>query len=378
MQLWSGIPLEVFMISDKHLFNGSLFVLIFTGVTVAWGEAIGLTLFISHLGVRALPPGIIIEALLSMIFIFSFEQLKGVVHDAILVVVLCVTGIGLLLFGKELVQIGSDLGFGLYYATQRIMRDVLLLYVWNYVTSYYESHTRYLLSRLMWMTRIGVVIGGLVLVVLSLFFSVRDLVWIWGGALLVCGLSIGVFADEFQSIHHIEDRSVRSSSAVSIRFASALRSFFGSPMMRLASISAFCMMLILSVIYFRAAEVFWDNFSTELSFLRWLAVIGSLFNLLVLPVQYILLPAIARSRYRKTITDIYPIFTGLAFVSVMSVPVLLTASIADFARSSLQISLYDVTQNQMKNTLPGSIRFWAHTFLDGIVEPVGRVVGGVV
>jgi hypothetical protein len=234
------------MDNNRRLYFGSLSLVAIIGTAVVWGESIGLALFVSELGVKALPLAIIGEALLSLIFIFSFEQVKGLIHDAVMLVILCALGIVMLIVGHEFIRRDSDFGFGIYYAGQRIMRDLLLFYLSSYLSSYYESHTRYLLMRLLVASRLVVALAGITLAILTLFFSALQLVWWWGGALLLSAVAVALFADEFHGTPRIHDTAL-SSGRRPARISTIARGFFGSHLMRVLGLGAFCMMFIFSV-----------------------------------------------------------------------------------------------------------------------------------
>ena len=365
------------MDNNRRLYFGSLILVGIIGTAVAWGESIGLALFVSELGVKALPLAIIGEALLSLIFIFSFEQFKGLIHDAAMIVVVCMLGVVVLIVGHEFIRNDSDLGFGIYYAAQRIMRDLLLFYVGSYLSSYYESHTRYLLLRLLVASRLIVAAAGFSLAFLTLFLSALQLVWWWGGALVLSALAVALFADEF----HGTPRSTDTAAARSKRpakISSIVRGFFGSRLMRYLSLGAFSMMFIFSITYFQAVDVFFARFSEETSLLRWLAVMSGFTGLAMVIVQYQLLPRVLHQTNVDEITTIYPVTAGIASISVLAVPQLAVAAGANIASDSLQESLYEPLHNQIKNTLPASIRQWSHSLLDGVLEPLGRLMAGIV
>jgi len=357
--------------ANRRIFWGSFILLLITGTAVVWGEVIGLALFISRLGVASLPLAIIAEAVLSIVLIFSFEQIKGYVHDVFLVVGVCVAGIMLVLLGWWLTRHDSDAGFVSYYITQRILRDLLLYYAWLYLTSYYESHWRYLLTRLSTYAQFGMFGSGLVLAVLSLFFSTGELVWFWMGSLVVSAFALGIFADEFQGVPRITE------STATARLGNAVRSFYNTPMTRLLSVSALCVMFLLTIIYFQTLDIFAQRFSSDLALIRWLSLLISFSSLLVLPIQHILMPFVLQFSVFEEINDVYPLTLGIAFGAVLLLPTLASAILGEFVRSSLRVSLFDTLQNQRKNILPSSLRVWAHAFLDGVVKPFGRLLGGV-
>ena len=362
---------------NQRLYYGSLALLVIIGTAVIWGEAIGLTFFIQHLGVEALPYAIIGEALLSMVLIFGFEQIKDRMHDALIVAAICAAGMILLVIGWRLTERGGNLGFGLYYATQRIMRDLLFFYTWFYVSSFFESHTRHLLTRAVLISRIVVIFSGLALTVLTLFFEIEEFIWLWFAVLGVSIIAVGAFADEFHAVTRITSGVVSLSGGASAKFTSALRNVWHSRMLRFMSLGAFSLMFALSLIYFRTVEVYWETFSEDLSLLGWLGIMSSVASLLTLPIQYAILPRAARSTNIERITKIYPTTVSISFLGVLALPNIAVAALADLGSNSMQVSLYDPIQNQMKGTLSSNIRAWGHTFLDAIVEPAGRLVAGI-
>lgn len=360
------------MDASRRLFYGSWVLLFTTGTAVVWGEAIGLALFIDRLGIRALPLGFLMEAVLSTIFIINIERIRDMLPEGVIVAFICLGGVGILAIGWLVVENGSELGFGLYYAAQRIMRDLLLYYTWNYVASFYSTGSRYLLPRMAMLSRIGVVFSGIGLFLLTLAYNVEQLVWLWGGTLLAGIFAVGIFADEFSALPRYKITSASIASVTTAKIGTAVRSLWNSELMRYLSVGAFLMMFVLSLVFYQILDTFRTEFPDAESLLRWLSVVSVITSLVIIPVQYRLLPRILQRSNAAKYAEVYPTIVGTAFAGVMILPMLGIALLAEIARTSLQASLYDTLHNQMKSTLPASVTSWAHTFLEGVIEPAGR------
>lgn len=359
--------------SNRPLFYGSILLLLLTTTAIYWGDTIALALFINHLGIDALPTIIMIEAIFSIVVIFSFEQIKSYLHDALIVALICAISMGLIAVGWELVQIGSESGYGLYYIAQSTIRNLMFFYAWHYVASFYESHNRYLLPRINLYSRVGVIFTSLLLVLSTYFLETNELVLLWIIALLFVIGGIGIFADEFHGLPRVQVITRGTSGTPTSKFLSAVRSFFGSAMMRWLSLGSFAMMFVLTIIFFAASETFWNNFRDDSSFVRWLALLSAIGSIVILPIQYGLLPRALKRFKIDWIISIYPLTVGGTFALLWASPGLGSATIAELTRTSLRQSLYEPIQNQMKNTLPYSIVAWGHSFLDGVIDPIGRM-----
>lgn len=365
------------MYTNRRLFLGSLPLLFLIGTTIIWGEAIGLALFLAHFGIEALPYAIATEALLSILFIAGLEQIKGYLNDAVIAVVICLIGLTLVFVGRAFALRDARFGYGLYYAAQRILHDVLLFYAWQYIASYYDNYTRSLLQRLQLSSRIGFALSGLGLSFFTLFLDIHQLIWLWLAGLVLSLAAIGIFADEFQGVPRIKISHRRTSSAGRDRLESAARSFVGSPLLRLLSLSAFGAAFALTLIFFKTTDVFWQTFPHEIALIRWLGVLNSLSSLLVIAIQYVALPRAVQNNHVQRVIEAFPAALGGALLIVLAVPVLVTALAAALTRSALLTSLYEPITHQIHNTLPNSIRLWGRTFLAGIISPLGRLLGGL-
>ncbi len=352
---------------SRRLFFGSWILLFVIGTAVIWGEVVGLALFIDRLGIRALPLGFLMEAVLSMVFIMNVERIRDRLPEGGVVALICLGGIGILLAGWLAVENGSQVGYGLYYAAQRLMRDLLLYYTWNYVASFYSTGSRHLLPRLASFTRVGSVLSGIVLFGLTLVYNIEQFVWLWGGALLLGILLVGIFADEFSGLPRYKTTTTSITGA-----GAAVRSLWNAELMRYLSIGAFLMMFVLSLSFYQIMDTFQAEFSEADSLLRWLSLLSIFSGLVIIPVQYRLLPRILQRANAARYADVYPTAVLVTFIGVMSLPALGTALLAELVRTSLQASLYDTLHNQMKNMLPTSVTTWAHIFLEGFIEPAGR------
>src|SRR5215207_10793980 len=106
---------------SHRLFYGSLSLLILVSTVAIWGEVIGLALLVEHLELDALPIAFILEALCSLLWISLVDRLKGKLHDALLIAVIAIIGVGALLLGIEFTESGyQELGYGLYFLVRRL------------------------------------------------------------------------------------------------------------------------------------------------------------------------------------------------------------------------------------------------------------------
>jgi CRP-like cAMP-binding protein len=363
----------------RRLFWGGVLLLSLIGTTVVWGEILGVTLLVEHLGIRALALAILLESLLSIALIFSTEQLKGYIQQGIAVAAIGLIGTIILLVGYAFVRQDATIGYILVYAVQRMMRDLLVFHAGNFLASYLEHQSHYLISRVHRYSRVGVALGGLLLVLLTTWFDTNSsLLWVWIMALLGSVLATGVFADEFQGASRAQAQAYNRTSDAAIRLESALRSFWGSPLMRWLSLSGGTMMLAFGLMVYQSTATFWESWDQNaLALIRWLSLLSALASLLILLLQDILLPVVLKRRHMTSYIDIYPMSLLASLASLLALPTLFTATLAEGVRLALRTSLYDPQQNQLKNTLPSSVRSWQHTFLEGVVEPLGKLVSGI-
>jgi|GEM_PF-1244786 len=361
----------------RQLFIGSIILLVTTGTAVVWGEAIGLALFIDHWGVEALPLAIIVEAITSIILITYIDQVRQNIPDGILVVLICALGIGLILIGIILVELDYNFGYAVYYIAQRVIRDLLVYHTTRYIFRFFEQQNRYLIPRMLLWSRIWIVFSGLSLTLLTLVFSIQEMVWLWIGSLIVSVVVVAFFADEFRPSTTAYIDHERHVGTFKNSLSGVMRYLWQTPLVRYISITSFCMMFLMTILYFEIVEQYWFAFSDEILLLRWLGLISSAANLLALPVQYNLLPKLLGKTTVTPANYVFPTAVGFSVVGLFSAPNLFTALGSDFVRATLQRSLYDPIHNQVQHVLPQNLRYWIHAVTEGMVEPLGRLVAGM-
>lgn len=355
----------------RSLFYGSQALLIVTGTAALWSEAVGLALFIEHLGIHALPLVLISEALISMILLISIPRLYATLHEAALAALITLLALGMLLVGRFFIHNDQpEIGYSFYYLIRCFVRDGLIVIIWGYVSSFYEASARYLLPRVLLLSRTGVGIG---VWILALLLSQEDMIWLWGGSLVASLIMIGIFVDEF----HIFPRASQQTTTSTPRFSTIFWGIMRSDLMIMLVLTAFAAMLISTLIFYYAADIFQETFSTENSLVRWLAFLYGASLILTAPIQGRLIPYFLRRRTLPTIANTYPAFLGIAFISVISLPLWMSGALAEGIRLTLHLSLFDPLRQYMKKALPISVGIWERDLLHGIIEPAARLIGAL-
>ncbi|MFP4322225.1 MAG: hypothetical protein ACLFTK_07215, partial [Anaerolineales bacterium] len=325
-------------VDTRHLFISSLVVLATANTTMLWGRLVVLALFLGAFGIEALALGLLAEALLSLVFIASVEQLKGVFHEFTILGGLCLVGLLMIALSAELLAQGFVISYVILYATQRILRDLLFIHAWRYISSHYSSHLQYLLMPLNVYSRMMFIPAGVVLALLSLVVEAQSLILFWWGALLATLLSLTFFADEFPHLRRVQSPEVARRHMIWERATSALATFAETPMTRLLGLSALSLTMALSVLFYKLVDQLWASAVSEEALIGGLALLTSVVTLLALPIRYVFLPRALNLFGMRRVNLLYTLWLSISVGLIAFVPGLVSAAVAEFTRTSLRFS----------------------------------------
>jgi CRP-like cAMP-binding protein/ATP/ADP translocase/HEAT repeat protein len=360
--------------------------LFFLGLT--WGETIMEAALLVALGVNFLP---LVFALHGVFFILATAIytlfVDRVPHGALLIAIIVASGLtvaaggGLLLFQAVAVA-AVVLG-----VTARVVRSAFSLHWWTYVGSFYDTRTaKRVIPVLSSSSRTAIIAAGLTMPLLNATLSPAGIVALWVGSLALVG-GIAALLGRSRSAalgpaavpaQRPSSRRQRQSYAANVQ--EGYRYVAQSSYLRWMALAAVMLVVVFSLLNYQGSKIMKAELVSREAIANFVGHVNWITNLIFLPFQLFIFNRIVNRMGLDNASLIYPAATAaIAGVTVASLGSLATAALTLFQRTTLRFAVYEPTNNLLYNAVPLHIKGRARAFIDGLMVPVGLLLGsGVV
>jgi CRP-like cAMP-binding protein/HEAT repeat protein len=233
--------------------------------------------------------------------------------------------------------------------------------------------------------RTGAIFAGLTM---SLLTGLLTSMWITVLWLLVCvAVMILIWASPYllqerkmQSVRQAiapETGPVKEYASYLENVREGFRYTAQSKFLQWMAIGMLILMVLLGLLEYRSNEVLLQFFGTPASLANFLALLLAIGNIFVLP---ILLMGISRLIARIGVGNaklIFPAGNLLISGALIFVPGLLSASLSYLDRTAFRLGFQAPIDNLLYNAVPLRVKGRARAFVDGLVAPVGLLIGGL-
>jgi len=358
--------------------------LFFVGLT--WGEMIMEAELLVVLGVDFLP---LIFALHGVFFILTTAIYTLFVdrssNDVLLIAIISISGVAVALGGGLLALQLVAVAAVVLGVLARVIRSAFSLHWWTYVGGFYDTRSaKRVIPVLSSSSRTAIIVAGLTLPLLnSLRFSSFSIVGLWVGSLIMVGLiawwlnrrRVRVFRSAVSTAP-----SSRPTQSYLANVAEGYRYVSRSAYLRWMALAAVTLVVIFSLLNVQGSRILKDQLGSRVAISNFVAQINWITNLVFLPFQLFIFNRIVNRMGLDNASLIYPTATAaIAGWAVFSLSSLTTAGLALFQRTTLRFAVYEPTNNLLYNAVPLHIKGRARAFIDGLMVPIGLLLGsGVV
>lgn len=352
--------------------------------SLAFGDSISDTLFIKRVGVENLPLMFIVCSLVAMPVSLLLAVLQGKVEKRQLTALAGIfSALGMLtaIHYLGIDENGTDLGCYVLYFITNLIRFVLPVVLSVLLGTQFNSLKA---KRLVPIVFTGVIAGrvaaGSTLSYLALYYPVPSLLWVWliihSSAFIFFFLGSGSFVRP-----QIQNYFQRSSEQKQLRYFDRLRTFLRSltesRLVLFLVLSAVCANFAYYFAEFQGASILNTHFTSENELARfygWFTVFASLLAFLFQ--AFITGNLIHRFGISNT-NLLYPILAFTAFAGTAYSFRLWPGVWLKFVQVGLLTALFQPVSNLFYNALPPRERARIITVSEGVLQPLGTVLTGL-
>lgn len=361
--------------------------LFFLGLT--WGETIMEAALLVALGVNFLP---LVFALHGVFFILATAVytlfVDRIRHDVLLIAIIAVSCVAVLAGGGLLAFQAVALAAIVLGVLARVVRSAFSLHWWTYVGSFYDTRTaKRVIPVLSSSSRTAIIAAGLTMPLLNAWFSPTSIVALWIGSLVLVG-GIAVLLSRSQSAALATSPSALSAGAAARRPRQSYRAnvqegyhyVVQSSYLRWMALAAVTLVVVFSLFNYQGSKIMQLRLGSREEIANFIGHVNWISNLIFLPFQLFIFNRIVNRMGLDNASLIYPAATAaIAGVTVAGLGSLATAALTLFQRTTLRFAIYEPTNNLLYNAVPLHIKGRARAFIDGLMVPVGLLIGsGVV
>lgn len=351
-------------------------VAMFVGGGLAIGRGSSDALFFKRFGIEYLPHMFFATSVLLMLVSMLYAQVADKWRPGKLLLVMSAVIAGLLLASWSLMQFSaSPYAYVFYFLIYAVASEILLLHFSYYASSFYDVQQGKRLSPLVnAASRVGAIIGGLMLGGLVLVWPVTSLALVWMLSLLLIVATILWKARGGQGI--ISGPKVRTTYSGN-GMLNALFFAKRSKLLRVTGIGAFLLILLVSMQDYIVATLLTRHFEREQDLTVFFGWFFALSNALVLVLQMLITSRLLHRYGLRAVNMIFPWSTLATFGLLVLVPGVVTATLARFNYMGMLPAFRIPAANLFYKALPLYMQGRARALILGLVLPAGLAVAGL-
>ena len=373
----------------RLLYLYGIFFVYITGAT--WGETIVEAAFLQQVGVEYLPWVFVVVALVSVpttaIYTAFADRIAN--HK----VAIGILGLGLLglAAGQLLLAQGLDtIAYPLLYLFMSVpLSDIYLTHWYTFTNSFYDTQSaKRVVPVLATASRVGGVIAGLTMFLLNRWLLPANIITIWLSAILLVMALIWLMPYFFKKDKAAFEqpaetnpiaRGNQSPSHLSHmdNIREGYRYVSKSTFLLWMAIATLLLMILIPFLEFRTSQILLSELQTTQAISNFTGVLNGVTNLIMLPIQLLLLSRIIGWLGLGNANLIFPI-GNLAIAGALSWrPTLITAALGYFDRNAFRSTFRNSPDSLLYNAVPLRVKGRARAFIGGLVAPVGGLSGGL-
>lgn len=362
----------------------SMLFLFFLGLV--WGDIALEAAFLTEVGARSLAWFFILRAAMAIPAVALYTAFADrMPNDRLLYGLLGLSGAALL-GGLALLQQGyTQPAYLLMYLLVPFTELTVFTTHWyTYVSGFYDTQeAKRIVPVLGTAAAIAAITAGQTMPLLqeTLALSTSHIVLIWISTLAAMGL----LARLMPLLLH-EQSPPPAASAPRTSYVAHIREghlyVMGSVFLRWMALAMLLLLVLFTLLQFQAGRIFEASFTSASDLAIFLGRVVSIANLILLPVQLLLLSRIIGTIGLGTTYMIYPlgaliVCAGLGLAAALPAIALPLAALAYFTRTDFYGSFGYAVNSLLYNAVPPHVKGRARAFIGGLVVPCGLLAGGL-
>jgi HEAT repeat protein len=351
-----------------------------------WGRTIVFAAFLQQVGVQALPVVLAISAIFSIFSTGIYTAFADrVSNDKLLIGILGVAVVGMVagrvLLGSEASTLAYPL---LYFVFLVVIQGTFFLHWWTYVNSYYDTRSaKRIIPIVATAARIAGILGGLSMPLLNRVLAPEGIIVLWISLLAVVGLLAWlmpfILREQKSADTHPLGLVTTGDEIKHAAYIANLKEGFQfvsqSSYLRWMALSTFLLMMLMAFLHFESSEILERELQSVEELSNLVGNLTGFANLIMLPFQLFLLGRIIGRVGLGNANLIFPFSTLGIAAGLVFAPGVPSALMADLDYNILRSSVQSPIESLLYNAVPLRIKGRARAFINGLVLPIGSLVG---
>ena len=348
------------------------------GLGMAIGRSSSDALLFKRFGVEYLPHMLFLTSVLLVIFSAAYAEFTDRMHPArMFKYVVSLTGIFLLATWGAMQGGDGKIAFAVYFLGYGVISEILVVHFNLYVSGFLDiSQSKRLSPLINASSRLGGVVGGVSIGLLSSRFPTEHMALVWVLTLVVAFLLIAAY-------HRGEQRprtKIRSLKKQAKPFAQIREGFeFArhSSLLQIAGLGLFAMIVLISVQDYLVSTILTRHFRDERDLAAFFGWFFAFTNFMVLLLQMLVANRLLHRFGLKVVSLIYPWSTAASFALLSLSASFIPAVIGRFNYTGMGPAFRNPAANLFYNALPDYMQGRARALSIGLILPLGLAVSGL-
>ncbi len=351
---------------------------------IGWGTAIGRgtadALFLKRFGIEFLPVMYtLLSPLLALCSIAYASMADRFAAERLFLKLFQALGL-LLLFCWLLMQVSdTQLVYPVYFLVYEIASEMLLIHAALYLVQNFDAQqAKRLTSPIMAGAQLGTIIGGLTLLQFSQSLGVQNLLLAWFGSIVAVAVLLALWHRK-QGVSPYFRPGIKRRSGwheVHSEVAQGVKLLHKSPLLRVASLALFFMVIAFYVLSYTVHRIYNEHFLTEASLSSFYGILVASTSACALALQLLLTSRMIRKYGVRTVNLYFPGTLVLVFGGLMLSMSLPLALLASFSKDTIMPAFRGPVRNLFFNALPANIQGRARATSLIVVMPLALLLAG--
>ena len=346
------------------------------GLGLAFGRSSSDALFFKRFGVEYLPHMYFLTSILLVIFSTVYVEFTDRVRPArMLLAIFFVLATFLLVCWFFMARGSGTIAFAVYFLGVSVAAEMTAVHFSWYASQFFDFNQSKRLTPLIdASSRLGRVLGGLLMVLVAKHWPTEVMALLWAG-ILVCCMSLVALR------HHGEARCPKRPTlrkrAAFADVREGLRFAQHSPLLQLTGVGVFLMIILVSIQDYVASTIITQHFQNEQDLAAFFGWFFAFTNAMVLLLQIALTNHLVHRFGLKVVNLIFPASTALSFALLSISASFLPALIGRFNYMGMLPAFRSPVFNLFYSALPRYIQGRARAMSVGLILPLGLGCAGL-
>lgn len=348
------------------------------GLGMALGRSSSDALLFKRFGVEYLPHMFFLTSVLLVVFSAAYAEFADRMHPArMFKYVVSLTGIFLLATWAAMQGADGKIAFAVYFLGYGVVSEILVVHFNLYVSGFLDaSQSKRLFPPINAASRLGGVVGGVALGLLSSHFPTEHMALVWAVTLVLSFMLIAAYHRGEQR-PRAKLRPLKKQAKPLAHIREGLAFARHSSLLQIAGLGLFVMIILISVQDYLVSTILTRHFRDERDLAAFFGWFFAFTNFVVLLLQILATNRLLHRFGLKMVSLIFPWSTAASFALLSLSASFIPAVIARFNYTGMMPAFRNPAANLFYNALPDYMQGRARALSIGLILPLGLAASGL-